>query len=377
MRAETRRAQEHAALILESITDSFISLDGDWRFTHVNAAAEIVNGIPREDMIGKSQWEVFPATRGTLFESELRRSRAEQVAVQFENHYEPWDRWFFVRAYPSKAGGVSVIFHDITARKRSEGALQRAHDELERRVRERTEELSRANARLGQQIAKRERVEKARTGLLRRLVVAQEEEHRRIARELHDDLTQRLAVLAIDVGALEHQPDLPRGHQDQVARTCASSWWPSPRAYTPCPANCTLPSWTTWGSPTPSARSARVSAGGTGSRSSATPRTSPSTSPARRPCASTASPRRRFGTSPATHGAFRATVRLAVDVRELVLSVRDYGVGFEVAARGKMGLGLESMRERVRLIRARLTVRSRPGVGTKITVRIPLQRSRV
>jgi signal transduction histidine kinase len=69
-----------------------------------------------------------------------------------------------------------------------------------------------------------------------------------------------------------------------------------------------------------------------------------------------------------------ACVQLLANERELVLCVRDRGVGFEVAARGKAGLGLESMRERARLIQARLTVRSRGGEGTKVTLRVPLRR---
>jgi PAS domain S-box-containing protein len=216
LRAEVRQAQEQAAAILESITDGFLALDSEWRFTHVNAAAERINGIRREDQIGKNQWELFPATRGTVLESEWRRAVAEQVPVEFENYYEPWDQWFHVKAYPSKAGGLSVFYHDVTARKRSEEVLRKAHAELEQRVRERTRELSRANARLGRQIAKRKKVEEARTELLHRLVRAQEEEHRRIARELHDDLTQRLAVLAIDAGTLEHLPDCPEDVRERA-----------------------------------------------------------------------------------------------------------------------------------------------------------------
>ena len=70
----------------------------------------------------------------------------------------------------------------------------------------------------------------------------------------------------------------------------------------------------------------------------------------------------------------RASVRLIATGRELVLCVRDRGIGFDVAARREGGLGLESMRERARLIRARLSVRSRPGEGTKVILRVPLQR---
>src|SRR5262249_32749122 len=123
---EVRKAQEKAASILESITDAFVALDSQWRFTHVNPQAERSNGIRREDQIGKSQWELFPATRGTVLESELRRAVAEQVPVQFEFYYEPWDAWFHNRAYPTKDGGISIFYHDITARKVSEGVLRKA-----------------------------------------------------------------------------------------------------------------------------------------------------------------------------------------------------------------------------------------------------------
>ena len=70
----------------------------------------------------------------------------------------------------------------------------------------------------------------------------------------------------------------------------------------------------------------------------------------------------------------RASVGLVANERGLVLCVRDRGIGFDLTATGKTGLGLESIRERARLIQARLRVRSRPGVGTKITLSVPLPR---
>jgi PAS domain S-box-containing protein len=372
--AEARQAQEQAGTILDSITDGFIALDSEWRFTRVNSEAERINGIRREDHIGKSQWELFPATRGTVLEFELRRAVAEQVPVQFESHYEPWDSWFQVKAYPSKDGGISVFFHDITPRKRSEKALQKAHDNLEQRVRERTQELARANARLGQQIAKRKKVEEARTELLRRLVHAQEEEHRRIARELHDDLTQRLAVLAIEAGTLEQLPDCApdtreraRGMREQLAALSEAVHSLSRQLHPSIlddlglvdalRSECLslqqrdgiMVNYHTHNVPTDLPRGVALCIYRVAQE-------------ALRNVAHHAQ-------SP------RASVGLVANERELVLRVRDWGAGFEVARRGRKGLGLESMRERARLILARLSVRSRPAEGTLITLRVPLNRS--
>jgi PAS domain S-box-containing protein len=374
LRAEVRQAQEKAAAILESITDGFVALDSEWRFTHANAEAERINGIRREDQIGKKQWDLFPATRGTVLEHEWRRAVAEQVAVQFEFYYEPWDAWFQNKAYPTKDGGLSVFYHDITARKQSEEALRNAHSALEQRVRERTRELSQANARLGLQIARRKQVEEARTELLRRLVRAQEEEHRRIARELHDDLTQRLAVLAIDAGKLEQLPGCPsevakrtRAMREQLVALSESVHSLSRQLHPSILDDLGL---------VDALRSECLSVQQRdGIKVKYHAQDVPPDLPrvvalcvyrvAQEALRNVA----RHARSP------QASVRLEATERELILGVRDWGVGFEVASRGKTGLGLESMRERARLIQARMKVCSRPGQGTKITVRIPLPRS--
>lgn len=71
------------------------------------------------------------------------------------------------------------------------------------------------------------------------------------------------------------------------------------------------------------------------------------------------------------------TVRLLQQNGQLLLSIRDDGPGFdphEVARRaGRSNWGLTSMRERAELIGARLTVASRPGYGTEVTVLLPLE----
>jgi PAS domain S-box-containing protein len=121
--AELRAETEN---VLESIAEGFVALDKDFRFTYMNAEAERLNGIRREDLLGRSQWEVYPATLGTPVEAEYRRVMSERIPARFENFYEPWGRWFEVDVYPMKGQGIAVYYRDITERKRAMEALQEA-----------------------------------------------------------------------------------------------------------------------------------------------------------------------------------------------------------------------------------------------------------
>jgi signal transduction histidine kinase len=278
----------------------------------------------------------------------------------------------------SAVAGARVLEEErrrADARERSEAALQQAHDELERRVQERTRELSHVNARLAKQIARRQRVEGSRTELRRRLVRAQEEEHRRIARELHDDLTQRLAVLAIDAGKFEQLPgrgeDIAawaRGMREQLVDLSESVHSLSRQLHPSILDDLGL---------VDALRSECLSLGQRdGIAVAYHPRDVPTDIP--RDVALCFYRVAQEALRNVAHHAQcpSASVRLFADERELVLCVRDRGVGFDLARRGKTGLGLESIRERARLIQARLSVRSRPGAGTRVTLRVPLRAKR-
>lgn len=120
---------EQLALTLESILDGFFACDADWRMVYLNSSAEAVFGHPREEVLGKSIWELFPSTLGTLYEQELRSAAAGNIR-DFENFYEPWGRWYHNRCFPRKGGGISSYFQDITDKKRTEKQLQENEQRL-------------------------------------------------------------------------------------------------------------------------------------------------------------------------------------------------------------------------------------------------------
>jgi PAS domain S-box-containing protein len=128
-RRASERAQQITAVhhelreILESIGDGFIACDRDWRLIYINRAAEKTLAFQREEVLGKTFWELFPLTIGTRLEREYRAAAAGE-AREFENLYEPWGRWFYNRCYPREGGGAAIYFTEITGRKHVEEALQ-------------------------------------------------------------------------------------------------------------------------------------------------------------------------------------------------------------------------------------------------------------
>src|SRR3954466_3193800 len=125
-----RAARGRSEAILESISDSFASVDRDWRYTYVNenALADIgrIRGrnLGAADLLGRTVWEVFPELVGTTLDHETHRALREQVVGELETRSPGTGRWTDVRLYPSDAG-LSIYVHDITARKRAEEELRR------------------------------------------------------------------------------------------------------------------------------------------------------------------------------------------------------------------------------------------------------------
>ena len=101
---DVHSAAERLGRVLETMSTAFITLDRDWLFTYVNAAAERIFDRRRDALIGRRLREVYP---------ELQRALDTGQAVAFQQFYAPLETWFDVRATPTE-DGVSVYFHDIT-----------------------------------------------------------------------------------------------------------------------------------------------------------------------------------------------------------------------------------------------------------------------
>jgi len=123
--------------ILSSISDAFSLLDRNWRYTFVNQRVAELAGLPREEMVGKVIWEIFPDAAEGEFYERCHRVMESRQPDQFEIFYKPWGRWLETRIYPA-SDGIVIFRADITQRKENESLLgqrERKLKELEERVR--------------------------------------------------------------------------------------------------------------------------------------------------------------------------------------------------------------------------------------------------
>ncbi|RXZ34022.1 EAL domain-containing protein [Oxalobacteraceae bacterium CAVE-383] len=119
---EVQRLASHLRITLESITDAFLTLDRQWRFTYMNSESERLLRRRRGEMLGKVIWEELPDLLGSVFEAEARAAVNDNRSVEFEALSESVGRWYSMRGYPSE-DGLTVYFHDITERKKIESEV--------------------------------------------------------------------------------------------------------------------------------------------------------------------------------------------------------------------------------------------------------------
>ncbi|NJM75478.1 MAG: PAS domain S-box protein, partial [Acaryochloridaceae cyanobacterium RU_4_10] len=123
-RQEAEAAKEQLEMVLSSIRDQFLVLDWEWRYSYVNDRVVETLGMPKEALLGRNIWELFPVLVGSEFERQVRRVAAEHISVDFEYFYPSWNRWFENHAYPSPEG-IAIFVTEITDRKQTEELARR------------------------------------------------------------------------------------------------------------------------------------------------------------------------------------------------------------------------------------------------------------
>jgi PAS domain S-box-containing protein len=187
-----------------------------FRFTRVNPKVCAITGYLAEELMTKTWLELtYPQDRGRGMKELTQVLRGKMDSWSIEKRWVRKDRsliWVNVNgtALRDEAGRVVRILamiEDVTARKQTEQELRDSHKQLEKRVQERTSELSQTIRSLRGEIAKRtlaEQVLRDRSEQLRKLAseltLAEQRERRRVAQILHDHLQ------ALLVGAKSRTP---------------------------------------------------------------------------------------------------------------------------------------------------------------------------
>ncbi|HOI12981.1 MAG TPA: PAS domain S-box protein [Methanoculleus sp.] len=144
--------------------------DANLRITRFNSAFERLTGWAADEVIGRSPGILFPEARRKELMDLIQKTTAGKRWETVEIPILTADGrirtvlWNSAAVYEDDRKTISSVIaqgHDITERKRAEEALQRAHDELEMRVLERTLKLREANEALQAEIAERARAEEA------------------------------------------------------------------------------------------------------------------------------------------------------------------------------------------------------------------------
>jgi PAS domain S-box-containing protein len=145
----------------------------DYRVLATNPAFAVQTGLQPDQIRGQLASAAYGTGEGPFLEIYARVAQTGEPAA-FETFFPPLQRHFNISATSPKPGQFITVFEDITARKGMEEALKQSHDELEQRVRERTEELRDTVAQLIEEVQERQRAEESLRKQAQLLELAQE-----------------------------------------------------------------------------------------------------------------------------------------------------------------------------------------------------------
>ncbi|HEU4685787.1 MAG TPA: PAS domain S-box protein [Nitrospira sp.] len=330
--------------ILDIAEDAIIVTEEDRTITLYNQGAAKLFGYEAQDMLGTSIDQLLPERFRAPYASHLealaasddaarrRARRSEVFGVRKDGTEFPAEASISKLTLGGKVA-FTVILRDITERVRTERQLR---------------------------------------SLAAQLMTAQEEERRRISRELHDDINQRLALLAIEMGRVEASPVLSpdrvreavRGMANQLAaisddvRRVAYQFHPSILDDLGLTAGL--------------ARLTQEFSEKTGIKTLVVQEEPAEPLPREIASCLYRITQESLANVKKHARASRVELELTCDGRGVMLSILDSGVGFDPDRSRPKGLGLVNMEERVRSLRGRFDITSEIGRGTRISVYIPL-----
>jgi len=196
-----RESEERYRKLIEASQDLIYIFSREGRIEYVNSIATSSLGLTPEDMIGQPMGRFTSKANVNKLKHNIEQiySSGEAKSVEDTIKFPRGKTWLSTWLIPlrdssGKINAILGVSRDITNYKQVETSLQRAKNELEKRVAERTASLS----------ASQEQLRK----LTQQIVNAQEEERRRVSRELHDEAGQMLITLKYSLDSVINElPD--------------------------------------------------------------------------------------------------------------------------------------------------------------------------
>ncbi|AHM60786.1 PAS domain-containing protein [Flammeovirgaceae bacterium 311] len=115
--------------IIENIADGFLIINRNWEFVKANKVFEEIVGVERQQVLGKSLWDVFPDNGTYQYPKAYRRAMLEHATSYFIDYNVEAQRWYEGTAYPSEEG-LTVLFRDITEKKQAEEKIRESRNKL-------------------------------------------------------------------------------------------------------------------------------------------------------------------------------------------------------------------------------------------------------
>ncbi|MGE5359286.1 MAG: PAS domain S-box protein [Bacteroidales bacterium] len=344
--AALRQSEERFRQVAENVSDFIWEVDADGLYTYTNSAVEKILGYTPAEIVGhKHFYDLFP----THDREALKQAAFELLAAK---------RGF------RRFANTNVRKDGRTVRIETSGAPM----------------LDDAGNLLGYRgadsdVTERWRAEQAVRDLSGRLIDAQETERARVARELHDDFSQRLALLAVNLDLLRQSLG-----PDDTARSAVDSLHAQVEALAKDVRRMSHDLHPARLEQLGLASALRGLCAELGAAHQVAFRCEARNVPRDLPrtiaiCLYRVA-QEALQNVVKHSGASSALVELTTDGGELRLAICDDGGGFDgAAAERRDSLGLANMRERVRMIAGRLTIDTAPGRGTRIEVQAPFGES--